>query len=143
MFLYKGNTGVGERCVVCSRFFSHCIGSIGLKYTLITLIQNRFNRSTPHGRYFNESSLRIDRQTMASSSMRLICIAAALVAVAYSLPERQLSDGEYETMWQGFTAEHGKVYHPEEVMTRFEIFKVTPSPRFVASAHHFSPRNIL
>merc|ERR1719502_2463501 len=54
--------------------------------------------------------------------MRLLA-AACLVAVALSLPERNLSDAEYEGMWQGYVADFKKVYHPHEVMTRFEIFK--------------------
>merc|ERR1719326_1323756 len=54
--------------------------------------------------------------------MRLLA-AACLVAVALSLPERNLSDVEYEGMWQGYVADFKKVYHPAEVMTRFEIFK--------------------
>merc|ERR1719335_1469653 len=54
--------------------------------------------------------------------MRLLA-AACLVAVALSLPERNLSDVEYEGMWQGYVADFKKVYHPSEVMTRFNIFK--------------------
>ena len=59
--------------------------------------------------------------------MMRILAAACLVAVALSLPERNLSDAEYEGMWQGYVADFKKVYHPAEVMTRFEIFKV-PHP---------------
>merc|ERR1719399_2695663 len=55
--------------------------------------------------------------------MMRILAAACLVAVALSLPERNLSDAEYEGMWQGYVADFKKVYHPAEVMTRFEIFK--------------------
>jgi C1A family cysteine protease len=55
--------------------------------------------------------------------MKLFLCIAALTAVALSLPERQLTDSDYENMWQGFIADHKKVYHPHEVMTRFEIFK--------------------
>merc|ERR1719498_22318 len=54
--------------------------------------------------------------------MRLLA-AACLVAVALSLPERNLSDVEYEGMWQGYVADFKKVYHPAEVMTRYNIFK--------------------
>jgi len=55
--------------------------------------------------------------------MKSICVLALAVAVVSALPERSLSENEYEAMWQGFTADHNKVYHPEETMTRYNIFK--------------------
>lgn len=52
---------------------------------------------------------------------RLVCPMLLLAAAVSAAP--LLVDGEYENLWHGFVEEHGKVYHPTEVMQRFEIFK--------------------
>jgi len=52
-------------------------------------------------------------------------IALALVAVAVTaFPTSDLSESDYETMWQGFVSDFKKTYHPSEVMGRYKIFKV-------------------
>merc|ERR1711959_173218 len=58
-----------------------------------------------------------------SQMMRVICALGLIVAVATALPERELTEVEYESMWQGYVGEYSKVYHPTEVMTRYNIFK--------------------
>jgi len=61
-----------------------------------------------------------------------LCAMALIASVVSALPERELTEVEYESMWQGYIGEFSKVYHPTEVMTRYNIFKVF-SPRFIAS----------
>merc|ERR1719238_169892 len=51
-------------------------------------------------------------------------IALALVAVAVTaLPTGDLSEDDYEGLWQQFVSDHKKVYHPTEVMSKFTVFK--------------------
>merc|ERR1711959_443676 len=58
-----------------------------------------------------------------SQMMRVICALGLIVAVATALPERELTEVEYEALWTPFQAQYNKVYHPAEVMTRYNIFK--------------------
>merc|ERR1711959_400321 len=58
-----------------------------------------------------------------SQMMRVICALGLIVAVATALPERELTEAEYEALWTPFQSQYNKVYHPAEVMTRYNIFK--------------------
>merc|ERR1719487_174588 len=55
--------------------------------------------------------------------MRVICALGLIVAIATALPERELTEAEYEALWTPFQSQYNKVYHPAEVMTRYNIFK--------------------
>merc|ERR1719440_1282959 len=55
--------------------------------------------------------------------MRVVCALGLIVAVATALPERELTEVEYEALWTPFQTQYNKVYHPAEVMTRYNIFK--------------------
>merc|ERR1719201_1689737 len=51
-------------------------------------------------------------------------LALGLVALAATaLPTGDLSEDDYEGLWQQFVSDHKKVYHPSEVMSRFTVFK--------------------
>merc|ERR1711990_415461 len=55
--------------------------------------------------------------------MRVVCALGLIVAIATALPERELTEVEYEALWTPFQTQYNKVYHPAEVMTRYNIFK--------------------
>merc|ERR1719197_1730169 len=53
--------------------------------------------------------------------MLKLIIASAIVAAA--LASAELSEGEYESLWQQFVSDHSKTYKPHEVMGKFAVFK--------------------
>merc|ERR1719424_221628 len=55
--------------------------------------------------------------------MKLFVAALCIAAVVTAAPTGQLTENDYESLWQGFVKEHNKVYHPEEVLMRFRTFK--------------------
>ena len=48
-------------------------------------------------------------------------LAATLACFAVS--SASFTDAEYEGFWSEFMTEHGKTYHPNEVLSRFKVFK--------------------
>merc|ERR1719183_1216080 len=56
-------------------------------------------------------------------SPRFILALAVVAVAATALPTGELSDNDYESLWQTFVSDHQKVYHPQEVMGKFKIFK--------------------
>lgn len=50
-------------------------------------------------------------------------ITAALFVAACVTAQPQLTDDNFEDLWQGFVKEHNKSYRPHEVLHRFGVFK--------------------
>jgi len=54
---------------------------------------------------------------------KIIFAAALFVAIAAAAPTGELGEEVYEGMWQDFVSEHAKVYHPEQVLKKYSVFK--------------------
>lgn len=54
---------------------------------------------------------------------KILIAAFCLAAVVTAAPAEQLADSDFEALWQTFVSDHGKTYHPEEVLMRFRVFK--------------------
>jgi len=55
--------------------------------------------------------------------VRLIIAALCFAAVATALPAGEITENNYESLWQDFVQTHKKTYQPAQVLHRYNVFK--------------------